>query len=40
MVDEKHREVLTNEVMRQLEKMSVKNIRLVLMFVLEMSRGA
>lgn len=40
MVDEKHREALTNEVMRQLEKMSVKNIRLVLMFVLEMSRGA
>ena len=40
MVDEKHREALTNEVMRQLEKMSIKNIRLVLMFVLEMSRGA
>lgn len=38
MINEKSREVLINEVMRRLEKMSVNDIRLVLIVVLEMSR--
>lgn len=38
MENEKSREVLINEVMRRLEKMSVNDIRLVLIVVLEMSR--
>lgn len=39
MENEKSREVLINEVMRRFEKMSVEYIRLVLIVVLEMSRG-